>query len=133
MSEYTIFIILSLPIILASRHVLFKPKTHGFYRFFGWECILWLLIKNIRYWFVDTFSLAQIISWIFLIYALLLVIWGMLLLHKVGKPHKMRKDRTIIGIEKTTKLVESGIFRYVRHPLYGSLIFLSWGVYLKNT
>ncbi|HOW30982.1 MAG TPA: isoprenylcysteine carboxylmethyltransferase family protein, partial [Bacteroidales bacterium] len=34
--------------------------------------------------------------------------------------------------EKTTELVETGLYQYVRHPLYGSLIFLTWGVLLKH-
>ncbi|MHB9143104.1 MAG: methyltransferase family protein, partial [Paludibacter sp.] len=26
----------------------------------------------------------------------------------------------------------SGVFKHTRHPLYGSLIFLSWAIFLKN-
>lgn len=29
-------------------------------------------------------------------------------------------------------LVDSGIFRYLRHPLYASLLYLAWGILLKN-
>ena len=28
--------------------------------------------------------------------------------------------------------LDTGIFRYIRHPLYSSLIFLTWGIFLKN-
>jgi len=40
---------------------------------------------------------------------------------------------TLFQFEKTTELIETGIFKYIRHPLYGSLVFLSWGVFFKNT
>jgi protein-S-isoprenylcysteine O-methyltransferase Ste14 len=34
--------------------------------------------------------------------------------------------------EKTTVVVTSGIYRYIRHPLYSSLLFLAWGTFLKD-
>jgi protein-S-isoprenylcysteine O-methyltransferase Ste14 len=40
--------------------------------------------------------------------------------------------RPISGIEPTTELVTDGIYRYLRHPLYISLLLLVVGVWLKN-
>ena len=128
-----VFGIISVPIIILSWHVIFKPKSHGFFRFFGWECIAWLTVNNYKYWFVDAFSVCQIISWIFLFYALLLIIIGVILMKKKGNADKTREDSTLYSFERTTELIETGIYKYIRHPLYGSLIFLSWGIYLKNT
>jgi protein-S-isoprenylcysteine O-methyltransferase Ste14 len=51
---------------------------------------------------------------------------------KIGKPSENREDETLFKFEKTTVLIESGIYKYIRHPLYGSLIFLTWGIFLKN-
>ncbi len=34
--------------------------------------------------------------------------------------------------ENTDKLVTTGIFRYIRHPMYSSLLFLAWGALLKS-
>jgi protein-S-isoprenylcysteine O-methyltransferase Ste14 len=28
--------------------------------------------------------------------------------------------------------VTKGIFRYIRHPLYSSLLFLTWGIWFKK-
>jgi len=28
--------------------------------------------------------------------------------------------------------VTTGVYRYVRHPLYGSLLFLTWGLFFKR-
>ena len=36
------------------------------------------------------------------------------------------------GIEDTTILVRTGVYKYIRHPLYSSLILLGLGAYLKE-
>jgi protein-S-isoprenylcysteine O-methyltransferase Ste14 len=51
---------------------------------------------------------------------------------KVGKAGKSRNENALYKFEQTTKLIDKGIFRYIRHPLYSSLLFLSWGIFLKN-
>ena len=33
---------------------------------------------------------------------------------------------------KEHQLVTNGIYRYIRHPLYGSLLFLAWGIFFKS-
>jgi protein-S-isoprenylcysteine O-methyltransferase Ste14 len=33
--------------------------------------------------------------------------------------------------EKTTQLVTSGTYKYIRHPLYSSLLLLAWGIFFK--
>jgi protein-S-isoprenylcysteine O-methyltransferase Ste14 len=50
----------------------------------------------------------------------------------MGKPDPSRDDSHLTKIEKTTKLVTIGIYGYIRHPLYSSLLFLTWGVFFKN-
>ena len=57
---------------------------------------------------------------------------GASLLHVIGKPDKKRDDATITGIEKTTTLVAVGAYKYIRHPIYGSLLFLAWGAFFKD-
>ena len=39
---------------------------------------------------------------------------------------------SLLGFEKTTTLVTTGIFRYIRHPLYSSLLLLTWGIFFKS-
>ncbi len=133
MNRVIIFLILSIPVIFISRRALFDPKHHGFYRFFSWECIIWLFAANYTYWFKDFFSFNQLISWILLIISGYLVIAGVVLMKKFGKSASARKEESLYKFEKTTELVEQGIFKQIRHPLYSSLIFLTWGIFLKNT
>jgi protein-S-isoprenylcysteine O-methyltransferase Ste14 len=47
-------------------------------------------------------------------------------------PDSERKDSSLFGIEKTTKLVTVGVYRYIRHPAYSSLLFLGWGAFFKQ-
>lgn len=132
MNHLIYFLILSIPIIILSWRTLFTVKSHGFYRFFGWELMLWLFISNYKYWFVHPFSITQIFSWILLFLSVYLVLAGMLQMLKTGKPVKSNERKTLFQFEKTTELIDTGIFKYIRHPLYTSLIFLTWGIFLKN-
>ncbi len=79
---------------------------------------------NLRGWFDNPFTWFQIISWIFLIICFVPVIYGVILLYTIGKP----TDK----LEATTQLVTSGIFRFIRHPLYASLLYLAWGIFFKS-
>ena len=132
MNRIVFFLILSIPLIVISWRVLFNVKGHGFYRFFSWECIVWLFATNFRYWFHNPFSIHQFFSWIFLIIAIYLVTTGVFLLKKAGKPDNNREEKALYQFEKTTELIDTGIFKYIRHPLYSSLLFLTWGIFLKN-
>jgi len=132
MNEHTLFIILSLPIIVISWRSLFLPGSHGFFRFLSWECILWIFVKNYRFWFSDPYNVNQLFSWIFLFTSLSVLIPGVISLHRRGKQDKTRDDKGLYKFEKTTKLVDTGIYRFIRHPLYSSLLFLTWGICLKN-
>jgi protein-S-isoprenylcysteine O-methyltransferase Ste14 len=133
MLKIIVFIVASAGIVYISRASLRSPRSHGFFRFFAWEAILALIVLNVEYWFRDPFSLHQVISWIFLIASAFLVLHAMHLLRLVGKPTEQRRDsETTIAFEKTTELVYVGVYKYIRHPMYTSLILLAWGVLFKD-
>jgi Putative protein-S-isoprenylcysteine methyltransferase len=132
MAKLVAFGLFSIVFIALSRKTLFNVKSHGFYRFLSWECIAWLLVNNLKNWFDNPLCARQLFSWIFLFTGLYLAIAGAVLLKKTGNPAMTRNDDSLYAFEKTTELVDTGIFRYIRHPLYSSLIFLSWGIWLKN-
>jgi len=132
MENLLLFGLCSIPLILISWRTILNPASHGFYRFLSWECILWLFLNNYRFWFYNPLSVWQILSWIFLFISVYMVIAGVILLKKSGKPSDKRDERTLYAFEKTSVLIDFGIFKYIRHPLYASLLFLTWGIYLKN-
>ncbi len=133
MIQWIIFGVISLLLIAISWKSLRNPRSHGFSRFFAWEAILGLIVLNAPIWFHDPFSWNQIISWILLVVSLVPLVLGLNSLRSVGRPDpKLRSDPELFGIEKTTKLVTGGIYKYIRHPLYSSLFLLNWGTFLKR-
>jgi len=124
MFKIAIFIIVSIGILILFLKYLRQRHSHDFCVFFAFQSILWLLFLNMDYWFRNTFSAMQIVSWLLLLCSLILVIQGFYLLHKIGRPEH--------GIETTTVLVKRGIYKYIRHPLYSSLMSLSWGIFFKD-
>lgn len=129
MEKPVVFGILSLLAIILSWRSLFSIKNHGFYRFFSWECIIWLFSVNYPYWFQDALSFKQLVSWILLTVSLYLVVTGVILIIRKGSPSKTRDDKTLFSFEKTTGVVNTGIYKYIRHPIYSSLIYLTWGIF----
>ncbi|MBU2612072.1 MAG: isoprenylcysteine carboxylmethyltransferase family protein [Chloroflexi bacterium] len=124
MIETIIFTAGSIFIVWYSIPSLRRPGSHGFYRFFAWEAILGLFLLNVRGWLDDPFAWHQIISWILLIVSIFPVVQGVTLLRKAGKPEG--------NFEATTQLVTRGIYHYIRHPLYASLLYLAWGIFFKS-
>ncbi len=118
-------------LIYVSRKSLRQPSSHGFYRFWAWAAILMLFVLVMPVWFRDPFSWYQLISWLLLIASLVPLVLGLRLLGKVGRIEAARNDPALMGFEKTSKLVAFGIFRYIRHPMYSSLLLLAWGIFFK--
>ncbi len=127
-----VFIIASGGILWVSRSSLQNFRSHGFYRFFAWEAILALILLNLDYWFYEPLRIRQLVSWLLLITSLYLVFHGVQLLGMAGKPDNSREDPSLLRLEKTTELVTRGAYRYIRHPLYSSLLFLAWGAFFKQ-
>jgi protein-S-isoprenylcysteine O-methyltransferase Ste14 len=124
MLRSAIFVVASLPILAVSWRPLRNPRCHGFYRFFAFEFILVLVLLNAPGWFRDPFSPRQLVSWLLLLISTLLPIVGFSSLRRIGRPKG--------GIERTTVLVTTGVYRHLRHPLYASLVYGALGVFLKR-
>jgi len=114
-------IILLISWFLSVKH----GRYHGIVRFFAFESVFLLLLLNYRVWFNDPFSPVHLISWFLLIFSIYPVTAGFLLLKRVGRPDS--------NFENTSVLVKSGIYGYIRHPLYLSIFLLGTGIVLKDT
>ena len=126
------FILLSLAIAFVSRGALRSPRSHGFVRFFAWEVMLAQFLLVVQDWFKDPFAWHQLVSWDLLLDSLVLLGFGVHALFKRGRASRAeRLDPSLFGFEKTTALVTTGIYRFIRHPLYGALLLLSWGIFFK--
>jgi protein-S-isoprenylcysteine O-methyltransferase Ste14 len=130
--KLVLFVTGTAAIVWVSRTSLRDRQSHGFYRTFAWEVILVSFVLNINYWFVDPFSPRQMIAWILLVISLLLIVLGVQAFRRQGNIDPGRADPTLVGVEKTTRLVSSGVYHYIRHPFYSSLLFLTWGIFFKH-
>ncbi len=132
MWKLIVFVLGTIELIYISRTSLQKKGSHGFYRFFAWECILILFLLNVEYWFTNPFAWNQLIAWTCLFASLVPLFYGVQSLRKRGQPNKERPgDPSLLAFEKTTALVTTGIYAYIRHPLYSSLLLLTWGIFFK--
>lgn len=126
------FIVASIAITALSWRSLGNPQCHGFYRFFAFEAILIIILLNIPFWIKKAFSPVQIVSWLLLIFSIIFVVQGIYWLRKKGGSSQRADSPETFAFENTASLVTEGIYKYIRHPMYSSLLLLAWGAYLKR-
>ncbi len=127
MGRLVIFILASLGIILLSRKSLPKSHSHGVYRFVAFELFLILFLINREHWIDDPSSLPQMISWPLPVASLFLAVHGFYPLWVLGKPQGPVEGAVNLGFENITQSVTIGAYKYIPHPLYGSLMLFGWG------
>lgn len=124
-TEIVIFSAVTLFNIWFSWKISLKEKRyHGISRFFSFESNILLFILNYSFWFENPFSIHQVISWILLIGSAVFAIIGYTLLSKHGHARG--------NFENTSSLITSGTYKYIRHPMYFSLLLLGFGIMLKH-
>lgn len=99
-------------------------RYHGISRFFAFESVFILILLNYKVWLTDPFSWHQLISWVLLFFSFYPVISGYILLKRHG--------RATINFENTSRLVKTGIYHFIRHPLYLSVFLFGTGVMMKD-
>lgn len=133
MFKLAAFAAISAWLIYVSRASLCTPRSHGFYRFFAWEIIAVLVLLDMDVWFRDPFSRHQIVSWFLLVGSIVPLAFGLRALAAGGKPAGHREgEPQLLAFERTTMLVTTGVYRRIRHPLYSSLLLLTWGTFFKH-
>ena len=101
-----------------------EGRYHGIPRFFAFEGLMALFLLDLPVWFKNPFSPAQIVSWLLFIVSMYYAFTAFFLFRRYGKHGR--------NFEKTTQLVTKGLYRYIRHPMYGSLLCLGWGMFFKS-
>ncbi|MFS2055698.1 hypothetical protein ACEN8K_43750, partial [Variovorax sp. CT11-76] len=64
--QIALFVAVSAALLYVSRGALRRRGSHGFYRFFAWECMLALILLNLPVWHVDPLAPHQLLSWLLL-------------------------------------------------------------------
>ena len=124
-SRLAAFVLVTMALLYISRRSIVRPQSHGFFRFFAWEAVVGLVCLHAPVWFLDVFSGHQVLSWILLIASLLplaLGLEGLTRGRQLGG--KARSEPELMGFERTGQLISRGVFKYIRHPLYCSLLLL---------
>ena len=101
-----------------------QKRYHGIFRFLSFECIILLVLLNYPVWFSDPLVWHQVISWILLTGSILVAFFGFYLFYHYGRPSDQ--------MEETTELVTKGLYHYIRHPIYLSLILAGFGSMMKD-
>ncbi len=127
-----LFVAASAGLVAFSWRCLRDPRSHGFYRFFGFEAVVAVIVLNLPVWFRDPFCVRQWVSWALGAASIGLVIEGFRLLRIVGNPQQAAALSTNMAFENTTVLVKVGAYRFIRHPMYASLLALAWAAGLKD-
>src|ERR1035437_5108997 len=127
-----LFVAASAALLPLSWRSLRDLRTHGFYRFFAFELLLALILKNAPLWFRDPLSPRQLAAWLLGAVSIGLAIEGFRLLRVIGRPAQTAAKSANLPFENTTTLVTVGAYRWIRHPLYASLLVLAWGAWLKD-
>ena len=109
--------LLSLPALRAGwKHA--APRSLAFLTILG------LLLTNFDAWVLQPFGIRQLLSWLLLLTSVALALLAYVVLRRNGHPQG--------SIDFTTSLVTGGVYRFISHPLYASLICLAWGALLKR-
>jgi protein-S-isoprenylcysteine O-methyltransferase Ste14 len=120
-----VFLLLSLAAVVASLPAWRARMVYGLYRFIAFETLASLIARNVGHWFHEPLSIPQLCSWTLFVLCTVLAVHGIYLLRKVGHAGaRMMEDTDVV--------VGSGVYRYVRHPLYAALALFGWGVFLKR-
>ncbi len=118
-----LFVLLSAALVGVFWKALRGGWTHAIPRLIAFEAILGLVLTNATSWFAEPLSVRQVVSWSVLLGSLMLALHGFALLRTHGAP--------AAGVETTTRIVRRGAYRWIRHPLYLSLMLFALGALLK--
>ncbi len=132
MIRLLLFLAITLLLLFLSRKPLQNPGVHGFYRFFVFEGIVALVLLNHPYWFARPFSPLHLLSWGLLTLSIFCIFSSLLMLKKHGGKGTRSSMPENFSFENTVHVVDTGIYRHIRHPMYSSLLFLGWGAFFKH-
>jgi protein-S-isoprenylcysteine O-methyltransferase Ste14 len=131
-AKIAILIVAGVGLAFLTRRSLKGLHTHGLYRLCAWIASIALVLLNVEVWFDDPLEPHRLLSWLLLLLCVFAVVYGYVSLLG-GRPGDSRSDESLLGVEKTTQLVEAGAYRHIRHPIYSSFLLGALGVFFKDT
>jgi multidrug transporter EmrE-like cation transporter len=107
----TLFILISVFLLVFSWWHLHNPECHGFYRFFAFEGTVTIVLLNLPFWFRSPFSPIQLVSWTLLFFSILFLVQGFSSLPKLGGTRRKIEGSENFAFENTSTLVTEGIYK----------------------
>ena len=124
LAKLFVFAVGALFVALLSLPALRAGWKHAVPRSLAFLSILGVILVNLEAWAVQPLATRQLLSWTLLLTSIALALHAFFVLRKYGLPQG--------SIDFTTTLVSVGVYRFIRHPLYASLMYLAWGALLKS-
>jgi protein-S-isoprenylcysteine O-methyltransferase Ste14 len=90
--------------------------------FFVFEGILALVLINHPHWFTNSFSPLQCLSWFLLAISIFFVTQAVIFFKRQGGYVQREETPENHAVENTVRVVDAGLYRYVRHSMYSSLL-----------
>ena len=90
------------------------------------------MVINFHLWTANLLSWSQILPFSILFVSIVYVIWALYLLRLTREKRQHGNLEENFECENTQYLVTAGIYKYIRHPMYGSLLLLATGAFLKS-
>lgn len=126
-----LFVVGSVVNLAYSRRALQYPRAHGFYRFFVFEGVLALLLLHGAWGPTMAPAWLKVLAQLALALSFLLVMLGFFELKRHGAAKARKHEPANMAFENTSRLVTTGVYRYIRHPMYCSLLLLVWGLLME--
>ena len=125
-----IFVCASLVLAALCRRQLVNPRCHGFYRFFAIEALLALACINLAKP-PQLFGVLGIASGVFASGSAILVLSALAHLRRARHSARTACPENF-AFENTSELITDGLYQYIRHPMYSSLLLLGIGLSLQK-
>ncbi len=130
MWQILVFFLGALAIAASSFRHFANPESHEFFRTLALLALWAVFVISLPWWSRDVPTARQAASWLILAAGLILGASALFFLHA------KRNHGTVISGSvppgQPHHLVTGGPYRYIRHPIYGSMILLAWGLVLKS-
>lgn len=130
MWQIFVFFLGALAIAASSFRHFSNPESYGFFRTLALLALWAVLTISLPWWFRNALSARQIVSWVVLTAGLILGISSFLRLLAARNHGTVTSRAGPSG--QPSQLVTSGPYRFIRHPLYASMILVAWGLVLKS-
>lgn len=127
-----VFLTTAVTLLGLSWRSLRHPRSHGFYRLFGFLAIAAMGWLSFPAWGQPLERPWGVASSVLMLLSLYLVLHGLYLLVRRGG-RRVREDQPAnFAFENTQRLIQEGPYRWIRHPMYAALLLFAWGMFWKQ-